>query len=235
MPGFDPSAFDTVIVLVAVLLLAAALGGLSLLRLPPAELVHTVDGIDAVEVMAGAGRIEVSQRDRADVRVELTVRRRPGRAAPVATTAGSLLRIDGRRSDVRVRLTVPPGTRVRAEVHTGEITLWGVRGELALVTLDGTIAGRELGPGPVAARSRGGDVNLHFDQAPGSVHARSDSGLVTVMLPDGEYGVQVEAGDPRGVELGLTPVPGAARRVVARTTSGRVRVGHAAPLGPLPI
>ncbi|MCM3886412.1 hypothetical protein [Frankia sp. R82] len=227
--------FDTLVVVIAVILLAAAIGGLSLLRLPPAELVHTADGIDAVELMVATGRIEVADRDRGDVRAELTVRRRPGRAAPTVTTVGSVLRIDGRRSEVRVRLQVPPGTRVRAELFTGEITLWGVGGELSLVTRDGTIAGRELGAGPVAARSRDGDVNLHFSRPPRDVHAQSDTGLVTVMLPDERYDVAVESGDPRGVELNLTAVPGAAHRVVTRTVSGRVQVGITAPLGPLPI
>ncbi|SNQ49784.1 conserved hypothetical protein [Frankia canadensis] len=227
--------FDTAVVVVAAVLLVAALGGLSLLRLPPAELVHTVDGIDAVEVMVAAGRVEAAERDRADVRVELTVRRRPGRASPRVTVADGRLRVDGRRSEVRVQLAVPPGTRLRAEVLSGEITLWGFGGELSLVTRDGTIAGRELGAGPVAARSHGGDVTLHFAAPPDAVHARSDTGLVTVMLPDAEYGVQTEAGDPRGVDLELTPVPGAARQIVTRTVSGRVRVGLTAPLGPLPI
>lgn len=227
---------DTAVVVVAVVLLAAALGGLCLLRLPPAELVHTVDGIDAIEIMAAAGRVEVSERDRADVRVALTVRRRPGRAMPVVTTAGTLLRVDGRRSDMRVRLTLPPGTRVRAEVRRGEITLWGVHSELTLVTVDGTIAGRELGPGPVAARSADGDVNLHFERPPDSVHARSDTGLVTVMLPaDAAFDVQTEATDSRAVDLALTPDPAASRRVVARTSTGQIRIGHLAPLGPLPI
>ncbi|WP_264762379.1 DUF4097 domain-containing protein [Frankia tisae] len=221
---------------IAVVLLTAAVGGLSLLRMPPAELVHTVDGIDAVEVMVAAGRVEVAEQDRSDVRVDLTVRRRPGRSTPaVTTTAGGVLCIDGRRSDVRVRLAVPPGTRVRAEVLTGEITLWGVRGELSLITRDGTIAGRELGAGPVAARSLGGDVNLHFSQLPDAVHAQTESGLLTVMLPDAAYAVEVETGDPSTADVALTPTPGATRRVVARTVAGRVRIGHTAPLGPLPI
>ncbi|CAO5168021.1 Adhesin domain-containing protein [Frankia sp. AiPs1] len=257
---------DTLVVVIAVVLLAAALGGLSLLRLPPAELVHTVDGIDAIEVRVAVGRVEVADRDRGDVRVELTVRRRPGRSSPRVTTLGSLLRIDGRYSEVRVRLAVPVGTRVRAEVLTGEITLWGAAGELSLVTRDGTIAGRELGAlsatgpdaaGPVAAatsvpaavptaasgtaaasvaaRSQNGDVSLHFACPPAGVHAQSESGLVTVMLPDAEYDVSVEAGDPRGVQLDLASVPGAERRVVARTVSGQVQLGITAPLGPLPI
>ncbi|WP_235825636.1 hypothetical protein [Candidatus Frankia alpina] len=226
---------DTAIMVIAVVLLTAAVGGLALLRMPPAELVHTADGIDAVEVMVAAGRVEVAEQDRSDVRVDLTVRRRPGRSTPALTTAATVLRVDGRRSDMRVRLAVPPGTRVRAEVLAGEITLWGVRGELALVTRDGTIAGRELGAGPVAARSLGGDVNLHFSQLPDAVHAQTESGLLTVMLPDAAYAVEVETGDPSAADVALTPSPGATRRVVARTVAGWVRIGHTAPLGPLPI
>jgi hypothetical protein len=224
---------DVVILVVAVLLLAVAGGGLTLLRLPPAELGHTFDGIDAVEIMVAAGRVEVSERDRGDLRVALTVRRRPGRAMPTLTTSGSVLRIDGRSSDVRARLTVPPRTRVRAEVRSGEITLWGAGGEFSLVTRDGTIAGRELGPGAVTARSQNGDVNLHFSEPPDGVRAISGAGMVTVVLPHGAYAVDVETADPGAATVEVPGTAGAARRVLARSVSGSVRVNLAEPAGPL--
>lgn len=236
---------DAVVLVVAVLLLAAAGGGLALLRLPPAESSHTFDGIDAVEIMVAAGRVEVCERDRADVRLELAVRRRPGRVRPVMTTRGSRLRIDGRASEVRARLTLPPRTRVRAEVRSGEITLWGAGGELSLVTDRGTIAGRELARGPVTARSQDGDVNLHFREPPDRVRATSGTGLVTVVLPDdwdsdgadpdGGYELDVETADPAASIVEVTPTPGAARHVLARSVSGSVRVAVAAPTGPLVI
>jgi hypothetical protein len=226
---------DIVVLVVAALLLAVAVGGLTLLRLPPAELRHTLDGIDAVEILIAAGRVEIAERTRGDVRVELTVRRRPGRALPALTTHGSLVRIDGRASEVRARLTVPPRTRVRAEVRSGEITLWGAGGELSLVTRGGTIAGRELGGGPVTARSRQGDVNLHFSEPPADVRATSETGMVTIVLPDTAYAVEVETADPGAATVEVPASRDAARHVLARSVSGRVRVSLAEPAGPLPI
>jgi hypothetical protein len=224
---------DVVVAVIGVVLLAAAAGGLTLLRLPAQELGRTVDGVDAVEVRLTAGRVEIGEYDRDDVRCDLTVRRRVGHARPRVTLAGTVLRIDGRAGQARVRLRLPRGTRVRAEVRTGDITLWGSAGALVLVTETGTIAGREL-TGAVTARSGAGDVNLHFTSPPRRVAASSDTGMVTVVLPAGRYAVETETGDPGAADVDVPHHPDAGAVVRARSRAGRVRVRPAAP-GPVRI
>ncbi|WP_239330589.1 DUF4097 domain-containing protein [Frankia sp. CiP3] len=224
---------SVVVVVAAVVLVCAAAGGLTLLYRPPAEICQTVAGVGAVEVRLAAGRVEIAETGRADARLEMTVRRRVGRTRPELARNGDLLRIDGRASEARVRLTLPKATGVRAEVRRGEVTLWGSDGDLVLLTDSGTIAGRELGGGRVTARSRLGDVILHFAAAPEKVSAHSHSGSVTVVVPDGPYAVDVESADVGAVDVSVPADPAAQRRVSAGSGSGRVRVCSPAPDGPV--
>ncbi|WP_131786964.1 hypothetical protein [Protofrankia symbiont of Coriaria ruscifolia] len=225
---------DVLVAVAAAVLLGTACYGLVLLRRPPQELSRTVGGVGAVEVRLAAGRVEIAEADRADARVEMTVRRRVGRPRPALERTGELLRIDGRAGEARIRLTLPRATRVRAEVRRGEVTLWGSDGDLVLVTDSGTIAGRELGGGGVVARSRTGDVVLHFARPPEKVAAYSDTGAVTVVLPSGPYAVDVESADPGAgaVTMGVPLDAHAERTVSVRSRSGRVQVCSPAPQGP---
>ncbi|WP_322748145.1 MULTISPECIES: hypothetical protein [unclassified Frankia] len=222
-----------VVVGAAVVLLCAAAGGIALLYRPPAEIGQTVAGVGAVEVRLAAGRVEIAETDRVDARLEMTVRRRVGRTRPALARSGDVLRIDGRVSEARVRLTLPRATRVRAEVRRGDVTLWGSDGDLVLLTDSGTIAGRELGGRRVTARSRLGDVILHFSSPPDQVSAHGHSGAVTVVVPGGPYAVDVESADPGAVDVSVPADPAATRTVSARSRSGRVRVCSPAPGGPV--
>lgn len=226
---------DVVVVIVAVLLAATAGGGLALLRMPPERREGSVDGVDTVEVRLAAGRVEISESDRVDVGVELSARRRVGRPRPAVTRAGSVLRVDARAGEASVRLRLPRRTRVRAEVRSGEITLWGSRGDLSLVTETGAIVARELAAGKVGARSRGGDVVLHFSERPAGVAASSETGAVTVVLPDGAYEMEVEAADPGAATVQVPHTDDAGCHVLARSVSGPVRVSRASPRGPVRI
>ncbi|OAA28680.1 hypothetical protein UG55_1005195 [Frankia sp. EI5c] len=227
---------DLVVIALGIVLLAVAGSAFVLLRMPPEELASTVGEVRAVEVRLAAGRVEIGEYDRTDVRVEITARRRPGQPRLAMTRAGEVLRLDGTANDAKVRLKLPRGTKVRAEVRTGEITLWGSAGELLLVTETGGITGRELSGERVSARSRAGDVNLHFDGPPRNLSAVSEDGMVTLVLPEGDdYGVEVETGNPQLATVELPSVPGAGRRVLARSVSGRVRIRPASPRGPVRI
>lgn len=226
---------DLVVVVLGIALLAVAGSAFVLLRMPPENLEQTVDEVRAVEVRLAAGRVEIGEHRRSDTRVEIIARRRPGRARPTMTRAGDVLRLEGRNSDALIRLKLPRGTRARAEVRSGEITLWGSAGDLLLVTENGGITGRELSGARVSARSRSGDVNLHFSGPPGDLSAVSGSGMVTVVLPEGEYGVEVETGHPKLAAVEVPSVAGSGRRVLARSTTGKVRVRLASPQGPVRI
>lgn len=226
---------DLVVVALGIALLAVAGSAIVLLRMPPELLERTVGEVRAVEVRLAAGRVEIGEYDRSDVRVEITARRRPGRARPVMTRSGDVLRLEGKSSEALVKLKLPRGTKTRAEVRVGEITLWGSAGELLLVTETGGITGRELSGPRVNARSRSGDVNLHFDGPPDNLAAVSDEGMVTLVLPEGDYGVEVETGNPQLATVELSSVPEAGHRVLARSVSGQVRIRPASPRGPVRI
>lgn len=226
---------DLVVVALGVALLVVTGSALILLRMPPERLERTVDEVTSVEIRLAAGRVEIGEYDRSDVAVEILARRRPGRARPTMTRSGGVLRIDGRTSEALARLKLPRGTKARAEVRMGEITLWGSAGDLVLVTEGGGITGRELSGARVSARSRTGDVNLHFDGPPDDLSAVSEDGMVTLVLPEGEYGVEAEAGNPQSAVVDLPSVPGAARRVLARSVAGRIRIRPASPRGPVRI
>src|SRR5262245_60522375 len=101
VPGLSYS--DALVLAAGAVLLAAALGGLRVLRRPPLSATRTLAGVRAVEVRLAAGRVEIGEDDRADARLELTVRRRVGRGAPRVVLADGTLRLDGPASEARVR------------------------------------------------------------------------------------------------------------------------------------
>jgi hypothetical protein len=226
-------SFDVLVVAVAAVLLAAAGGGLALLRPPDERAERTVGGVGSARVRLAAGRVEISEADRDDARIELTARRRRGRPRPTVAVAGGVLEIDDRVGETRVRLRLPRATPVRAEVRRGEVTVWGSAADLVLVTESGTVAARELSGARVHARSGGGDVSLHFAGPPRTVSAASDTGSVTVVVPGGPYAVQTETGDPGAADVDVPDEPGAARSVTARSRAGRVRVAGPVPGGPV--
>lgn len=218
----------------AAVLLAIALAGLALVSRPPERATTTIGGIGAVEVALAGGRVEIGESDRADVRLELTVRRRVGRARPTVSRAGDVLRVNGVNSEARLRLTLPRGTRARAEVRLGEITLWGSDGDLVLITDSGPIAGRDLGGSRFHARSRTGDITAHFTSEPDVVTAASDTGSVTLVVPGGPYAVDAATADPAAAAVAVGVDPTAPRRLTATSRSGGVLVAGVAD-GPVRI
>lgn len=223
---------NALVVVLGAVLLALAAGGLRLLRRPPLSAVRTVNGVGAVEVRLAAGRVEIGEDERTDARVDLTVRRRVGRALPRLAVADGTLRLDGETSEARLRLRLPPATPVRVELRAGEISMWGAAGDLVLVTETATIAARELSGQRVTARTATGDVSLHFTGAPARLAVTGGPGAITVVLPDGQYAVEVESADPASpARVDLDTDPAAPNRILVRSHGGPVRVGTPASGG----
>ncbi|MBL7502737.1 hypothetical protein I6A84_11655 [Frankia sp. CNm7] len=234
MPDLPVS--DVLVVVAGVVLLALAAGGLGLLRRPPLSAVRVVEGVRAVEIRLAAGRVEIGEDDRADARVDLTVRRRVGRQPPRLTVADGVLRLDGRASEARLRLRLPRGTPARVELRAGEVSLWGSAGDLELLTETATIAGRELSGAEITTRSAAGDISLHFTGQPRRLAATGGPGAITVVLPDGRYAVEVESADPASpVRVDVDTDPGAPSAILVRGGGGPVRVGTPATGGTRPI
>jgi hypothetical protein len=218
----------------ALALLAVAGVGLALVSRPARRAERTVAGVGAVEVALAAGRVEISETDRSDARLDVTVARRLGRPAPTVSLVGDVLRINGVQSEARIRLFLPRRTRVRAEVRDGEISLWGSEGDLVLITDSGAIAARDLGGAQLRARSRAGDITAHFTSEPDVVTATSETGSVTFVVPGGPYAVDAASADPSATTVGVAVDPTAVRRLAARSRAGRVVVAAAAD-GPVRI
>lgn len=173
-------------------------------------------GVAEVRITVAAGRIEIGSRRRPDVRIRTTLvrsgwrarlaalrpppvpgatLRRPADHAPAApgTTGGDVVVLDhDEPADVRVQVDVPAGLRVRAAVVDGDVTLWGVAGDLTLSVGRGVLAGRDLGPGTVHADNEGGEVNLHFRIAPAAADVMSGPGPALLVLPAGTYRVDAD-------------------------------------------
>ncbi len=188
-----------------------------------------VRSVTAVEVAVARGRIEIGSRPGSDVRVRTTVslqgwrarlaHRRPPRI-PEPSVDDGVLRIRAPQGLVRVQVDVPPGCRVHASVDRGDLTMWGVAGELDLSVGRGILAGRDLAASRVRAVNGGGEVNLHFAVVPDDVDASTVSGAVLLVLPDGSYRVDA---DP-GAEVTVPVRDDGASTVRAHSNQGSVSV-----------
>jgi hypothetical protein len=217
-----------VVVVVAAVALVVPLGGLALLRRPPARSARAYPGVTEVRVRLGAGRVELAEDARADARLDVVARRRPGLVLPLIRQVGGVLDVDARGSQARLSARLPRGTRARVEVREGEISLWGSAGDLELVTATGAITARELSGGRVVARAGAGDVVLHFDGPPGEATGLSETGNVRLVVPEAPYAVDVAAGDISRVNIVVPHDPGAPHRLTARSRAGSVTVLPAA-------
>ncbi len=141
-----------------------------------------------------------------------------------------------------LRVTVPPGVRVRVKADSGDVDVRRVDVREARLNSDSgdlrlELVGRQR---LVRAHSDSGDVDLAATQArdvdaqsdsgdvvvvgahPRRILAASDSGDVTVVVPAGAYAVdaQTDSGD---VKIdGISRNDGAARSIEAQTDSGDV-------------
>jgi hypothetical protein len=194
------------------------------------------EGVERVVVRLAAGRIELGSRSGRTVRVRTTsaidgwrarLARRRDPEAPAARCEDGVLRLEP-AGQVRAQIDVPPGLVVDAEIARGDLTLWGVTGELRLGVGSGILAGRDLRGPLVRASNAGGEVNLHFASVPETVEASSPSGPVLLVLPAGSYTIDA---DP-GAEVTVTTDDAAAARI--RTSSGG-RTAILAAMGSEPI
>ncbi|MGF7238612.1 MAG: hypothetical protein ACQSGP_27195, partial [Frankia sp.] len=103
------------VVALGAVLLAAALGGLALVRRPPDRIVTGHPGVTALRVRLGAGRVEIAEDERGDARLEMVLGSRPGARRPVVTVVDGRLDVDARGVTARVSARLPRGTGVRAE------------------------------------------------------------------------------------------------------------------------
>lgn len=184
-----------------------------------------------VEISVGAGVVEVTTADTGRASVEVTpyddsVASRDAAEATNVSLTGDHLVVQapdvgtgwlfGRSPRLRVRATVPPGSRLNTHIASADLRCDGEFGSSRLGTASGDVYLRSCA-GDLRAQSASGDVLV--DRVTGNTTLRSASGQVTIGSAGGDVSASTASGD---IEIG-----DAAGSVRAKTASGDVRVGGA--------
>jgi hypothetical protein len=184
-----------------------------------------------VEVSVGAGVVELSTADTDRATVEVTpyddssASRDAAEATQVSLTGDHLVIhapdvgsgwLFRRSPRLRVRATVPTGSRLNTHIASADLRCDGDFGSSRLSTASGDMYLRSCA-GDLRAHSASGGVLV--DRVTGDANLRSASGEITIGSAGGEVSASTASGD---IEIG-----DAAGSVRARTASGDVRVGGA--------
>lgn len=122
---------------------------------------------------------------------------------------------------MRLEITTPPETRVRAQADSGGVRISGIRGPVDCQTDSGGIEASDIG-GEVRASADSGGIRLNNVQGP--VFARADSGGIEASGVSGAIDVQTDSGGIRVAQI--TPAP-----VKAQADSGGATIRLAANAG----
>jgi hypothetical protein len=183
--------------LVASVLLAAAGCDLGYNRLEDGFIRR--DRVNEVQIPPDSGNVRVRADDSVTgVDVRRSVRYR-GNDAPSesARIEGSTLTLDmdcGNDCSVSYDVRLPRGANVRGSNHSGNIELDGV-----------------------------GLVEVKVDSGTGSLEARTDSGNITVRIPDGACRVSADA-DSGQTNVGVTTISSGTCTVTAHADSGNITI-----------
>ncbi|MFD7736646.1 hypothetical protein ACFV6F_40515 [Kitasatospora phosalacinea] len=125
----------------------------------------------------------------------------------------------------RLRLTVPEGTALTVRQESGEISLSGLRGDLALSLASIRCTAVGLRPQHARVSIRSGSADLGFAAPPGDLTVESTSASVALRLPERDGGYAFDSDQVSAdVRIGLPAQPDAEHRVRLRTTSASVAV-----------
>lgn len=193
--------------------------------------VTTHDGVSAVLIETGVGRVNVRADDVAVVTVSARISEGLRATGVTRVVEGDqlLLRstcpnIGGTWCSVDWDVVVPIGTDLvvrsdddRADV-AGEFGVVDLRSEHEGVAFDGSAES-------VVARSEHGDVAVRLGAAPESVRAVSEHGDVSVVVPDIDDSYRVVVASNHGrTDIGVRSDPNADRSIEARSEHGNVTV-----------
>jgi len=89
-------------------------------------------------------------------------------------------------------IQVPRGVAVRASTSAGSITLTLLAGPVTAQTTAGLISATRLSSRTAELKSNAGGINAAFTAAPGSVHASTNVGPITISVP-GSASYQIQA------------------------------------------
>ncbi|MFC8721264.1 hypothetical protein ACFUEL_28130, partial [Kitasatospora sp. NPDC057198] len=197
---------------------------------------HVLPGSPRALLLDGvSGRVEIVAADGAAATAEYLPEgaQRPGLvglgpagsdgAVPVRCAAGGDGPFD--RCTGRLRLAVPADTALTVRQDSGEITLSGLRGDLALSLASIRCTAVGLRPEHATVSVRSGSADLGFAAPPGELSVESTSASVALRLPERDGGYAFDSDQVSAdVRIALPERPGADHRVRLRTTSASVAV-----------
>ncbi len=95
---------------------------------------------------------------------------------------------------MRLEITAPPQTKLRARADSGGIRVEGIQGPVDIQTDSGGVQARNIGSDVRATTDSGG---VHVENVRGSVYARADSGGIDALEVAGGIDVQTDSGGLR--------------------------------------
>ena len=212
----------------------------------PANLDLTTDAGGIVVTAGSPGSVRIRGILRAQRRVfgttDVESRIRQIESNPPIEQSGGTIRVSDAHDrrlfkdiSMRLEISVPPESQVRARADSGGIRVEGVRGPIDCKTDSGGIEARHIESEVRAVADSGG---IHVRDVKGTVFARSDSGGIEALEIAGSIDAQTDSGgirlsqtvaapiraraDSGGATLSLVPTAG--YDVRAHSDSGRISV-----------
>ncbi|MFG1948416.1 DUF4097 family beta strand repeat-containing protein [Nonomuraea sp. NPDC048826] len=193
---------------------------------------EVTDTVNALQVEADSGAIEVIESDREGVHVTEALTwssdRQPETSHEVKD--GTLVLafacptgLGAFHCEVGYKVEVPRGVRVKAGTDSGAVTLRGLSGEVDATSDSGRIEATELTGKKVVAQTDSGGITLSFKAPPDTVETQSDSGSSVVRVPGGPYAITATT-DSGGKRIDAAHDAGAPRTISVRSDSGALEV-----------
>lgn len=112
--------------------------------------------------------------------------------------------------------------KLQLSTDSGDIRLSQVTGDVELSTESGRVTGSELQLHTWTSTAGSGDVQLAFTSSPASASVTTESGSVSVAVPDDAYRLDVDGGG--SINVAVPSDPGAGRSLTVRTGSGDITI-----------
>ena len=125
---------------------------------------------------------------------------------------------------VSYRLIVPDNLPIEIRTDRGDVRFRGYRGSASVVTTSGSIDITDFCGFSLDARADSGDITTTWSCPPQRMSARSGSGSVHAIVPEGLYQVDAESSSGRNVVRGITTTSEAPFSIQALSTTGDVVV-----------
>jgi hypothetical protein len=120
---------------------------------------------------------------------------------------------------------VPRGVAVRADASAGAITLTSLAGPITAQTNAGLISATRLSSPAAELKSNAGGIDAAFTAAPGSVHASTNVGPITINVP-GSASYQIQTHTYVGTSTVTVPKDAASpHAITASSDLGSITIG----------